>query len=395
MVSRGVRITGFWIMAFMVLMGAGCGTLSITLDGQDTEEPEVDSTALALQAEISILATLASTNSPQETVTPEATQSAQSPETSAEWSMNPIAGLFYRTDQALWQLDAEGNPQELMSLEVGMEGFQISPEGDRVLYSYRDDIWVADLTSGEQVNITQTDDRRESKPYWWPARPETILFNSAVGSETKGKLAASNLDGSAYQIIGDRAMFAPPAPSEDRHGRGRNARTGRRGFVCRRDGGGRGVRQDRRRPALVSAAGGGMVGRYRSCKSRLEGRSQVLDPGVDRGRGPLPVALGQAADGGVLGGAGLGGCRPGADRCGQGRRQAGVGGNDRHAAEPSPVGHALAEGVRRLRHPRSEDRPRDVHDSRRTTGISTVREITVRCPLASQGRSHPRNRRCN
>jgi len=202
-------------MAFMVLMGAGCGTLSITLDGQDTEEPEVDSTVLALQTEISILATLASTTSPQETVTPEATPSAQTPEASAEWSMDPIAGLFYRTDQALWQLDAEGNPQELMSLEVGMDGFQISPEGDRVLYSYRDDIWVADLTSGEQVNITQTDDRRESKPYWWPARPETILFNSAIGSETKGKLAAANLDGSAYKIIGDRAMFAPPASSED------------------------------------------------------------------------------------------------------------------------------------------------------------------------------------
>jgi endoglucanase Acf2 len=54
------------------------------------------------------------------------------------------------------------------------------------------------------------------------------------------------------------------------------------------------------------------------------------------------------------------------------RRQAGVGRNRRYVAEPSSVGHALAEGVRAIRHPRSEDQPGDVYNPWTTAGVNLV-----------------------
>ena len=107
MVSRNQGITIFWFLAFFALMGAGCGTFSITVDGQSTEELDADRTVVALQTEISILSTLVPPTSSQATVTPETVQSTQTKEASMQWSMNPIAGLLYRTDRALWQLDSD------------------------------------------------------------------------------------------------------------------------------------------------------------------------------------------------------------------------------------------------------------------------------------------------
>jgi hypothetical protein len=198
-----------WMIALMVPTVASCGTFGIEFEGPENGDVEAEKTVSALETEISVLATQLTAVPMQETAISEATPG------SVQWDMDPIAGIVYHTDHALWQMDAEGNPRELMSLHLGMEDFRLSQEGDRVLYTYRDDIWIADLITGEQRNITQTDDRRESRPYWWPAYPDIILFSSVGDTEEWGTLTVSRLDGSEYKVLGEKPMYAPPAPSPD------------------------------------------------------------------------------------------------------------------------------------------------------------------------------------
>jgi hypothetical protein len=96
----------------------------------------------------------------------------------------------------------------------------LSPDGTRALYVNDNDIWVADLSSGTHSNLTNTPDRIEHAPQWWPARPDLVLFSSyANGREIlMGPGIFPSLvrtDGSGYTILFEDSDVYSIAPSPD------------------------------------------------------------------------------------------------------------------------------------------------------------------------------------
>jgi hypothetical protein len=78
------------------------------------------------------------------------------------------------------------------------------------------DIWLIDLATGQERNLTGSMNRLECCPLWWPARPETILFGSwdKDGWEPSlGALTTMQVDGSGYRILDGEPSYGLPAPS--------------------------------------------------------------------------------------------------------------------------------------------------------------------------------------
>jgi hypothetical protein len=128
-----------------------------------------------------------------------------------------LAGYSYNDIVAseTWQVDANGNLQKLLDTAFA----KISPDGRQALYEQESDIWIADLTSGERRNLTNTSWRTESNPQWWPANPGKILFTSWANTDEVGMSSGwptlVNLDGSDYQVISEDQMATLPIPSPD------------------------------------------------------------------------------------------------------------------------------------------------------------------------------------
>ncbi len=124
-------------------------------------------------------------------------------------------GLIYQTADGLWHVNADGEPVRIFD----RPGAAISADSTQVLYAEGDDIWLADVASGERRNLTQTPDRFECCVQWWPDRPDVILFSSRTPEQAGpnfGFLTSVRLDGSDYRVLDDsQAAFALPAPSPD------------------------------------------------------------------------------------------------------------------------------------------------------------------------------------
>lgn len=128
---------------------------------------------------------------------------------------SPI-GLVYASAAGLGQLDAAGELQPLFERAEAA----LSPDGTQALYLNDDDVWVADLASGQHRNLTNTPDRIEHSPLWWPARPDLVLFSSYErGREiTMGPGFFPTLvhaDGTGYTILFDESDTYALAPSPD------------------------------------------------------------------------------------------------------------------------------------------------------------------------------------
>ncbi len=130
---------------------------------------------------------------------------------------DPLAGLVYSLDQDLWMIDPSGTPTYLIDQPAG----RVSPDGTQAAFWYwqgsgADDIWLADLITGAQTNLTQSTDRIDRYPHWWPARPDVIIFTS--DDELQPGLGADltmvRTDGSAYQLL-DPGHGGPFALSPD------------------------------------------------------------------------------------------------------------------------------------------------------------------------------------
>ncbi len=123
-------------------------------------------------------------------------------------------GLIYRTADGLWHVNADGESTPILD-RYGT----LSPDSTRVLYDESDDIWLADVSTGERRNLTQTPDRVECCAQWWPGRSDIILFSSKLPENEGpnfGFPAVVQLDGSGYQVLDDtQVSFALPAPSPD------------------------------------------------------------------------------------------------------------------------------------------------------------------------------------
>jgi hypothetical protein len=126
-----------------------------------------------------------------------------------------IAGLVYSDIPAeeTWRIDANGFPQFVFPERDA----SLSPDGSKVLLDRNDDIWMADLISDEQTNLTADTNRLEGGGQWWPANPEVIVFKSTDGEwgMGSGQVSIMRQDGSDYQVLDENSSFWRPAPSPD------------------------------------------------------------------------------------------------------------------------------------------------------------------------------------
>lgn len=79
--------------------------------------------------------------------------------------------VFVTSDEELWWIDASSQPERLFEqrgvLELG---------GRRLLLTRDFDIWLIDLETGSEQNLTNTPDIRECCAQWWPNNPDKILL---------------------------------------------------------------------------------------------------------------------------------------------------------------------------------------------------------------------------
>jgi hypothetical protein len=133
----------------------------------------------------------------------------------------PPAGLIYRVSSGFWVASAEGQGERIFERTDAV----ISPDGTQALYWEANDVWLADLAKGEQLNLTQTTDLSEAHYQWWPGRPDLVVFTSLrlEGQEkpprSEGHLAVVGVDASGYRVLDDRTLIGGPAgrpaPSPD------------------------------------------------------------------------------------------------------------------------------------------------------------------------------------
>lgn len=133
-------------------------------------------------------------------------------------------GLSLSTSDGLWQVKADGG----MSAVVEQGSARLSPDSQEVAFLQPDpdtgvdDVWLLDLATGVRTNLTNTPDRYETVPMWWPGRSGVVVFGSDTGAgmENSDYPTLVNIDGSGYQVLdpsqGDRErspLTAPPSPT--------------------------------------------------------------------------------------------------------------------------------------------------------------------------------------
>jgi Tol biopolymer transport system component len=96
----------------------------------------------------------------------------------------------------------------------------LSPDGLFTLYQDDVDIWLLELATGQERNLTAESGRVHCCAQWWPARPGTIIFGSwPAGGDigpTTGFLSAVNVDGSDYLVLDETSQSnALPGPGPD------------------------------------------------------------------------------------------------------------------------------------------------------------------------------------
>jgi Tol biopolymer transport system component len=131
---------------------------------------------------------------------------------------HPASGLTFSNAEGTWWIDAQGKIQLL----IDQTWAWLSPDAERIVYEVeevetgRHDIWLLELTSGVQRNLTNTPDRDEVGPSWWLGRPGVVVF----GSDTRTYMENAEfptivgLDGSGYRIL-DTNRSGPRALSLD------------------------------------------------------------------------------------------------------------------------------------------------------------------------------------
>jgi hypothetical protein len=131
----------------------------------------------------------------------------------------PLEGLTYSVyNDGIYWVDATGQPHKIFDRPEAV----ISPDGTEALYADGDDIWLADLSNGSATNLTNTPDRVEHSPRWWPARPDLVVFGSYAADR---ELAFGpylfptivNRDGTGYQMIDEEVDAFSLALSPDGH----------------------------------------------------------------------------------------------------------------------------------------------------------------------------------
>lgn len=155
----------------------------------------------------------AAVNSPEQ---PTPTAAANPP--SAE-PAHPYAGLVFTNAEGLWLVNREGQAEQI----IGRQEAALSPDGRYAAFvdgppdGSQQDIYLLDRQTGEQINLTNTPDRRENAPGFWAANPDIVLFGSEnleLSGIGYGAPTVINLDGSGYRVLDENAG-GPMAPAPD------------------------------------------------------------------------------------------------------------------------------------------------------------------------------------
>jgi Tol biopolymer transport system component len=130
----------------------------------------------------------------------------------------PTAGLTFSTAEGLWLIDRDRS----VVLVVDGPQARLSPDGTKVAFLVEDptsgdeDVWLLDRVTGDRADLTNTPDRFETVPMWWPGRPDVVVFGSDIGfgMENADYPTVVRLDGSGYQVL-DPDHGGPRALSPD------------------------------------------------------------------------------------------------------------------------------------------------------------------------------------
>jgi len=133
----------------------------------------------------------------------------------------PMPGLVYTTlsqNKGMvgpWIVEADGRGKQLGNKPDPA----LSPDRSQLLYSQDGDIWLLDLLTGTEKNLTNTYDLVEEYCQWWPARPGLIVFHYRPRNDVQpaaGFLSTIKTDGSNYYILdGQIGANSPAALSPD------------------------------------------------------------------------------------------------------------------------------------------------------------------------------------
>jgi hypothetical protein len=119
----------------------------------------------------------------------------------------PFPGMIYQDSLGLWRVAGDWQPELLAELPVGAI---LSPDGRQALYLSGNDIWLVELDSREERNLTVGSGRGHCCAQWWPERPGTIIFGSwPLDSDlgpTTGFLSAVQSDGGGYTVLDEEVQ---------------------------------------------------------------------------------------------------------------------------------------------------------------------------------------------
>lgn len=125
------------------------------------------------------------------------------------------SGLVLGTEFGLWKIDRGGVPIRILDRLDAV----LSPDGTRAVYAAESDLWLIDLTTGEEQNLTNTPDLIEDFPQWWAAKPDTLVYGSwsgyaEMGPDT-GRMTVIEIGRPRYLVVGREWSGAFPAPGPD------------------------------------------------------------------------------------------------------------------------------------------------------------------------------------
>ncbi len=118
---------------------------------------------------------------------------------------HPASGLVLSSPAETWYMDSAGKVVML----ADQPRAQLASDRQQILVARPDettglsDIWLRNLATGEERNLTNTSDRHEELPTWWPAHPELVFFISGVeqGMGSSDNPTVVRLDGEGYRIL--------------------------------------------------------------------------------------------------------------------------------------------------------------------------------------------------
>lgn len=156
------------LLLIILLLSTACNP-SAPSSGSSTESAATDATGPSSTA----VATAARLNE-------------QATATATAQTVEPVPGLLIalQNEDGGWGLsvvEESGNLRRLVeeiAVPTSLPDFDVSPSGTEILYAYEGDIWHLDMNSGKTNNVTQTEERDEQAPRWWPTRDDSFLCGS-------------------------------------------------------------------------------------------------------------------------------------------------------------------------------------------------------------------------